>query len=120
MIFVIVLMAGCASQSMGSGQPASGGGATRYLCYTYVGGKHVMTLPVPADDAETPLIPITFHGDTIWTIYQRNGLTQIWSFEEGLYIQIDPDLVGRYMDFRGAEEGERRQADSVFECKKRG
>ena len=76
-------------------------------------------MPIPEADAATQLVQITFHGDRIPATYQRNGLTQLWILEDSLYIQVDPDFVARYMDFRGAEEDERRKAEAVFECKKR-
>jgi hypothetical protein len=60
-----------------------------------------------------------FHGEQLTAIYTRNGLTQLWIFEENLYLQIDPDLSGKYMNFQGAEEGEKRKPEAVFECKKR-
>ena len=109
----LLFAAGCASQLV------STGGYVRYECYTYVGSNHVLTLPIPEADAATQLVQITFHGDRIPATYQRNGLTQLWILEDSLYVQVDPDFVARYMDFRSAEEGERRNAEAVFECKKR-
>lgn len=114
----LLFAAGCASQPVSTGQPSSTGGVSRYECYTYVGSNHVLTLPIPEADAPTQLVPITFQGDPILAVYQRSGLTQLWVLEESLYIQVDPDFVARYMDFRGAEVGERRNAEAVFKCKK--
>lgn len=115
----VLFAAGCAMQPMSTGQPLSTGGIERYECYTYVDEKHVLTLPLPEPDAEIPLVEIIFQGDFIPTLYVRDGLTQLWVLEESLYIQLDPDFVARYMDFRSAEEGEARKAEAVFKCKKR-
>lgn len=109
----ILFAVGCASQ------PVSTGSYVRYECYTYVGSNHALTLPIPEADAATQFVQITFHDDRIPALYKRNGLTQLWILEERLYIQVDPDFVARYMDFRSAEEGERRKAEAVFECEKR-
>jgi hypothetical protein len=109
--------AGCASQPANTDVDADG--FVRYECYTYVGRNHVLTLPIPEADATTPFVQITFQGERIPAIYQRDGLTQLWILEDSLYIQVGPDFVARYMNFRGAEEGERRKAEAVFECRKR-
>jgi hypothetical protein len=114
-----LFVAGCASQPVNTGQRASTGSLVRYECFTYVGSNHVLTLPIPESDAATPLVQITLHGDRIPAIYQRQGLTQLWSLDESLYIQLDPDLVARYMNFKGAEQGEKRKAEAVFKCEKR-
>jgi len=110
----LLFAAGCASQSVNTG------GLVRYECYTYVDSNHVLTLPIPeTTDIAAQLVQITLHGDRIPAVYQRDGLTQLWILEENLYIQVGADFVARYMNFRGAEEGERRKAEAVFECKKR-
>jgi len=113
--------AGCASLPVSSSASQSGstGGNTRYECYTYVGSKHVLTLPVAPLNSDVGMVNVTFHGDQLEAIYQRSGLTQLWIFEDSLYIKVDPDLTASYMDFRGADEGETRKPDSVFECKKK-
>ena len=111
LLSIMVLFAGCATEPMNSeSESGNSSRSVRYDCYTYVGSKHVLTLPVPEPDNELGYVLITFHGDEIGAFYQRNGLTQIWSLDDGLYMQVDPDLVGRYMDFRGAEPGERRKS----------
>ena len=115
----LLFAAGCAPQPVSTGQPASTGGFVRYECYTYVGSNHVLTLPIPEADPATQLVQITFHGDRIPAIYQRKGLTQLWTLEDRLYIQLDPDFVARYMNFKGAVEGEQRKPEAVFKCEKR-
>ena len=59
----LLIVAGCASQPVGTGQSARTGGVERYECYTYVGSRHVLTLPVPGVDTVMPVVQITFHGD---------------------------------------------------------
>lgn len=113
----LLFTAGCASQPVSTDTHADG--FVRYECYTFVDSNHVLTLPIPEADAATPLVQITFQGERIPAIYRRDGLTQLWILEDSLYIQVDPDFVARYMNFRGAEEGERRKADAVLECRKR-
>jgi hypothetical protein len=108
----LLFAAGCAMQSV------SIGGPVRYECYTHVDSNHVLTLPIPETDAATQHVEITFQGVRIPTIYQRDGLTQLWILEDSLYIQVDPDFDASYMDFRDAEEGERRAPEARFECKK--
>ena len=65
------------------------------------------------------MVDVIFHGEQLEAIYTRSGLTQLWMFEDSLYIKLDPDLTAGYWDFRGAEEGEERKPEAVFECKKR-
>ena len=115
-LFLLGTAAGCAVQPVKAGDS---GGNTRYVCYTYVGSKHVLTLPVAPLNSDVGMVSVTFHGEQLEAIYQRSGLTQLWIFEESLYIQVNPDLTAEYMDFRGADEGEARKPDAVFECKKR-
>ena len=113
----LLLVAGCETVPMSDSGSGSG---VRYACYTYdYPAQHVLTLPVAPLNAEVGMVNVTFHGDTLEAIYQRSGLTQLWIFEDSLYIKVDPDLTAAYMDFRGAEEGETRKPDAVFECKKR-
>ena len=110
--------AGCASQ--GGHSMSSDGDSVRYECYTYdYPAQHVLTLPVAASNSDAGAVTMTFHGEQLLAMYQRSGLTQLWMFEDGLYVKVDPDLSAAYMDFRGAEEGETRKPDAVFECKKR-
>ena len=109
----LLFAAGCAMQ------PVSTVGSVRYECYTEFDKKHVLTLSVPEMAAEAPHVYITFHGNSIPTTYLRNGLTQLWVLEDSLYIQLDPDFDASYMDFRDAEEGERRSPEAKFECEKR-
>jgi len=115
------LAASCARMpsTTGESQPARPSDPVRYECYTYVGSNHVLTLPVAPLKSAVGMVDVTFHGEQLEAIYLRDGLTQLWTFQKGLYIQLDPDLSAKYMDFRGAEEGERRKPESVFECKKR-
>ncbi|MHC4228130.1 MAG: hypothetical protein ACYSW0_11950 [Planctomycetota bacterium] len=101
-------------------KPADTGSPVRYECYTYDHpAQHVLTLPVAPLNAPVAEVTVMFHGEQLTAIYTRNGLTQLWIFEENLYLQIDPDLSGKYMNFQGAEEGEKRKPEAVFECKKR-
>ena len=115
-LFLLGTAAGCAVQPVEAGDS---GGNTRYLCYTYVDSKHVLTLPVAPLQSEVGMVTVTFHGERLEATYIRNGLTQLWVFEDGLYVKVDPDLTAGYMDFRGAEEGETRKPESVFECRKK-
>jgi len=121
----LLLVAGCASQPPSKDQPAnkdqpvSTGGHVRYECYTYVGSIHVLTLPIPEADAGSPRVQITFHGDRIPAIYRREGLTQLWLLEEDLYIQVNPEFVASYFNFKGAEAEERRKPEAVLKCEKR-
>ena len=118
-LFLSGAVVGCAGQPAETGSSTYTGSITRYQCYTYVGSKHVLTLPVAPLNSDVGMVTVTFHGDGLDAIYQRSGLTQLWIFEDGLYIKLDPDLSAAYMDFRGAEEGEMRKPEAVFECKKR-
>ena len=114
----LLLAAGCETIPMSSG--GGNGGSVRYECYTYdYPAQHVLSLPVAPLNSDVGMVNVTFHGDQLEAIYQRSGLTQLWIFEENLYIKVDPDLTAAYMDFRGADEGETRKPDAVFECKKR-
>jgi hypothetical protein len=120
----LLFAAGCAPQPVSTGKPAStdqpgNTGLVRYECYTYVDSKHVLTLPIPESDAATQLVQITLHGDRIPALYERSGLTQLWMLDDSQYIQLDPDFRARYMNFKGAKEGERRHAEAVFKCEKR-
>ena len=114
----LLLVAGCETLPVQSNHAS---GQTRYVCYTYdYPGRHVLTLPVPPNNAEIASVDIWFQGNTLPVTYQRQGLTQLWVFDvDGLYVKVDPDNDAQYWDFRGAEEGETRKPDAVFECKKR-
>ena len=115
----LLLAAGCETVPM-SNSGGSSGDSVRYDCYTYdYPAQHVLRLPVAPLNSDVGVVNVTFHGDQLEAIYQRSGLTQLWIFEENLYIKVDPDLTAAYMDFRGADEGEKRTPDAVFECKKR-
>lgn len=120
------LVVGCALQPVGtdsterSGSVASASSAVRYECYTYIDRKHVLTLPVAPLNADRGLVKVSFHGDSMEAVYERAGLTQLWIFEDSLYVKVDPDLTAAYMDFRGAAEGEKRKPQSVFQCQKKG
>lgn len=118
---VLLFAAGCASMSNTTDTMQSGntGDSVRYECYTYVGSNLVLTLPIAPLNSAIALVDVTFHGEQLEAVYLRDGLTQIWTFEQGLYVQLDPDLSAKYMDFRGADEGERRSPESVFKCRKR-
>ena len=109
----LLFAAGCAMQSVSVGSPE------RYECYTKFDRQHVLTLSVPETDAATPFVDIIFHGDSIPTIYHRDGLEQLWFLEDNLYIRLEPDFDADYMDFRDAEEGERRSPEASFECEQR-
>ena len=120
LLFLLGTAAGCASLPASTGaQPASASDNVRYECYTYVGSKHVLTLPVAPLQSEVGMVTVTFHGERLEATYMRTGLTQLWIFEDGLYVKVDPDLTAAYMDFRGAEEGETRKPEAVFECRKK-
>jgi len=115
-----LLAAGCETVPMSSGGGDNSNGTVRYNCYTYdYPAQHVLTLPIAPLNSEVGVVSVTFHGEQLDAIYSRSGLTQIWIFEESLYVQVDPDLDAQYMDFRNAEEGEMRKPEAVFECKKR-
>ncbi len=119
----LLFVAGCALQPESTDKSVStdilaSTGVVRYECYTYVGSNHVLTLPIPEAEPATQLVQITFHGDRIPARYQRKGLTQLWMLGDSRYIQVDPDFVASYMDFKGAEEVERRKPEAVFQCKK--
>lgn len=122
----LVVVAGCAlqpvttNQPKTTSQPVSTDSFVRYECYTYVGSNHVLTLPIPGADADDPVVDVTFHGDPIGAVYVRRGLTQVWLFEEQIYLELDPDYSAAYYDFTGAEEGERRSPESVFQCERHG
>jgi hypothetical protein len=106
--------------SGGSSQVPDTGSSVRYECYTYdYPAQHVLTLPIAPLNSEVGEVNVIFHGEKMKATYLRNGLTQLWLFDENLYVQIDPDLTGKYMDFQGAEEGEQRKPEAIFECKKR-
>ncbi|NIV16858.1 MAG: hypothetical protein GWN47_00270 [Woeseiaceae bacterium] len=81
--------------------------------------KHVLTLPVAPLNAEIAEVEVWFHGDYLTATYIRSGLSQLWVFEDRLYVKVNPDFDAQYWDFRGAEEGEERRPDAVFECNKR-
>jgi len=100
---------------------AHAGKGTRYECRTYVGSKLVLTLPVLKINGT---VIVTFHGTKIAAYYKRLGLNQLWNFDfddpnTSHYVQLSPDLTAGYYDFTGAEEGEKRKPESVFECTKR-
>ena len=115
---IILFAVGCETVPMSSG--GGNGDNVRYDCYTYdYPAQHVLRLPVAPLNSEVGMVNVTFHGDQLEALYTRSGLTQIWMFEESLYIKVDPDLDAQYWDFRGASEGEERKPESVFECKKR-
>ena len=109
----LLFAAGCAMQSVSVGDPM------RYECYTKFDRQHVLTLSVPKTDAETPFVEIIFHGESILAVYERDGLNQLWFLEENLYITLEPDFDADYMDFRDAEEGERRSPEASFKCEQR-
>ena len=94
----------------------------RYVCYTYdYPAIHVLTLPLPTSDEPTlSFVSVWFQGDLVPAYYERNGLTQLWVFDDALYVKVDADNDAQYWDFRGAEEGEKRSPEAVFECKRRG
>ena len=124
----LMCAAGCTTQSTStassgfkndSSQLESPGRSVRYECYTYVGSRHVLTLPVAPLNSDIAMVTVTFHGDPMEATYLRTGLTQRWVFGESVYVELDPDFTAAYYDFTGAEEGEMRKPESVFECKKR-
>lgn len=81
-LIALLFAAGCASQPVSTGQPASVGGFVRYECYTYVGSNHVLTLPVAPLNSEVGTVTVMFHGDPKEATYIRKGLKQIWLFEK--------------------------------------
>lgn len=127
-VIALLLMTGCeslpesvgGSARKGGSQSVNTGSEVRYECYTYVGSKHVLTLPVAPLDSPISTVNVTFLGDRIEAIYVRRGLTQSWMFDDRIFVELDPDLTAAYYDFTGAEQGEQRKPEAVFECKKRG
>jgi hypothetical protein len=114
----LLLAVGCETVPMSSG--GGDGDNVRYECYTYdYPAQHVLTLPVAPLNSEVGMVDVTFHGDQLDATYVRSGLSQTWFFEDRLYVKVDPDLDAQYWDFRGADEGEERKPESIFECKKR-
>ena len=70
----LLFVAGCASQPVSTGgsvrnetsqSATSTGGSVRYECYTYVGSKHALTLPVAPLNSEVGMVTVTFHGDRL-------------------------------------------------------
>jgi len=49
------------------------------------------------------------------TIYQLKGVQHYWNWED-FQIVIDSDGTGRYYDFTGASEGEKRTSKELYEC----
>ena len=116
-----VIVAGCATQSVGSGdQPARSGKAARYDCGTFSDGV-LVKLPVAPLNAEVGEVTIIFHGEQMTAKYIRNGLKQLWYLADSIYIELEPTMTALYWDFTGAEPGEKRKPEAVFTtCKKRG
>src|SRR5690606_22773446 len=113
----ITILGGCETMPLQSNHASD---QTRYLCYTYdYPAQHILTLPVPPENTEIAPAAVWFQGNILDAIYTREGLTQLWVFDERLYVKVDPDNDAQYWDFRGAEEGEKRTPEAVFECKKR-
>ena len=81
----------------------------------------MLTLPVPENFAEVAIVEVWFQGNTLSATYLRQGLSQYWAFDDDrdLYVEVDPDNDAQYWDFRGAAEGETRNPEAVFECKRR-
>jgi hypothetical protein len=107
-----------------------GSDQARFVCYTFdYPAEHVLTLPVPDETDDSSKMggagvigaaPIWFQGSVVYARYERKGLTHLWWLWDDIFIKLDPDNVASYMDFRGAEEGEKRKPEAEFECKKRG
>lgn len=113
----LLFVSGCETLPVQSNHAS---GQTRYVCYTYdYPAEHVLTLPVPPNNADTGLVDVWFQGNILPALYERQGLTQLWSFEVLLYVKVDADNDAQYWDFRGAEEGEKRTPEAVFECNRR-
>ena len=91
----------------------------RYECTT-AGSEHVLTLPVAPLDAPVAEVKIVLHGVTLTATYVRDGLNQLWYLEKNLYVELTPNLIAHYWDFRGAEKGEERTSEATFWCKKKG
>lgn len=87
----------------------------QYEC-RYPATKSVVLLPVPSRQGE--VVNVRMSGRLIPAVYTTSGLDQFWSFEGSLslYITLRPDGTAVYMDFRGAEPGEKRKPRSVFFC----
>jgi hypothetical protein len=111
-------MVGCGMTPLQSNHASD---QARYLCYTYDDpAQHVLTLPVPGNGAEESPVEIWFQGSILLAIYQPHDLTRRWIFDaDGSYVQVDSDKNALYWDFKGANEGEKRKAKSVFKCKAR-
>lgn len=119
----LLLAAGCTLQpvtSANSHSVVSTSGSVRYDCSSYFDDKTILTLPVPSPNRGTNTVTVTFDGGPLTATYARDGLSQLWIFQDRLYVKLRPDLRAAYMDFRGAKEGEKRTPTDVFECKKRG
>ena len=91
----------------------------RYEC-TNVSDVRILTLPVAPLNASVAEVTITFHGDKLKATYVRKGLIQYWHLTDELYVELKPNLMAYYWDFEGAEEGETRNSEATFWCKKRG
>lgn len=121
LVFSLALLftVGCETVPMSTGGDSSGDNV-RYDCYTFdYPAQHVLTLPVAPLNSDVGMVDVIFHGDQLEATYVQSGLSQTWVFEDHLYVKVDPDLDAQYWDFRGAEEGETRKPEAVFECKKR-
>ena len=99
-------------------QSATGWAAVvrQYACGPF-GDKRALVLPVPDTDGST--VNVQLHGRQVPATYQVSGLTQLWFFEDGLYVELRPGTAGfnaLYMDFRGAEPGETRKPTATFFC----
>ena len=82
-----------------------------------VGDKGAVLLPVPSSDGA--VVNVRLHGRRIAATYLTSGLTELWHFEDGLYLEVEPWASGftaLYWDFRGAAPNEKRKPTSVFFC----
>ena len=118
-VILVLFVAGCETVPMSSSDSQSGrtGGNPRYECSAFQSSRHVLTLPVPSDSV--PLVIVTLHGDAIEAVYSEVGLMKNWYFTDDIFIRVKPDMSAQYYDFTGADAGEERMPQAMFECRKR-
>ena len=102
-VILVLFVAGCETVPMSSSDSQS--------------SRHVLTLPVPSDSV--PLVIVTLHGDAIEAVYSEVGLMKNWYFTDDIFIRVKPDMSAQYYDFTGADAGEERMPQAMFECRKR-
>ena len=92
----------------------------KWDCYDYgYGGKYLLTIGyIPELTEDGFSVGKLFLKDAtspIDTIYSLNGVQHYFVWED-FQIVIDSDGTGRFWDFTGAEEGEKRDSKETYKC----